>query len=410
MSGNCPAGDGAPVHGTEVAREATSRGSTWMDTAAELQPGDPAQIGPFRVVRRLGSGGMGRVFLCLSAGGRPVAVKLIRADLAADREFRVRFRREVEAARKVSGLYTALLVDADVDGPLPWLATAYVPGPSLADLVSDYGTLPAALLLALAAGLAEGLAAIHAAGVVHRDLKPSNILLADDGPRVIDFGISRAVDASVLTTAGLIIGSPGFMSPEQADGAQTGPPSDIFSLGAVLAYAATGRSPFGTGSTPALVYRVVHGAPALDGIPAEVRDLASRCLAKDPGRRPTAAGLLTELGDAGITAGWLPAPATRPIAREPRCGSLSRPQITQAPHTPVATPAQRPTTAAAGPEAVITTTGGTAFTATVTDIRRLPQSGPAPHHPAPVAAPAPGAWVRPRRCVRPPKGRAGRRQ
>ncbi|MGH3187589.1 MAG: serine/threonine-protein kinase [Streptosporangiaceae bacterium] len=242
----------------------------------DLEPGDPPRIGPYRLISVLGSGGMGRVFLGRSAGGRPVAVKVIRADLAANPEFRMRFRREVAAARKVSGLYTALLVDADVDSPVPWLATAYVPGPSLADAVAGHGPLPPASLLVLAAGLAEGLVAIHAVGLVHRDLKPSNVLLADDGPRVIDFGISRAAEASTLTHTGLVIGSPGFMSPEQADGDEVGPASDVFSLGAVLTFAATGHGPFGTGSTAALVYRVVHGPPRLDDVPAEIRALADR--------------------------------------------------------------------------------------------------------------------------------------
>ena len=275
----------------------------------ELQPGDPELIGPYRVRGRLGAGGMGRVYLGLSPGGRSVAVKVIRADLAQDAEFRARFRREVAVARKVSGLFTAPVIDADVDGPVPWLATAYVPGPSLADAVSEHGPLPAASVLALARGLAEGLSAIHAAGVVHRDLKPANVLLAEDGPRVIDFGISRAVEASALTHTGLVVGSPGFMSPEQAEGREVGPPSDIFSLGAVLAFAATGQGPFGSGSTPALVYRVVHSGPQLDLVPAEVRSLAERCLAKDPALRPTAADLLAAA--AYPAAGWLPAPVTR---------------------------------------------------------------------------------------------------
>jgi serine/threonine protein kinase/DNA-binding beta-propeller fold protein YncE len=287
----------------------------------ELQPGDPERIGPYRVTRPLGSGGMGRVFLCRSTGGRPVAVKVIRADLAADREFRARFRREVEAARKVSGLYTAMLVDADLDGPVPWLATAYVPGPSLADAVADHGSLPPASVLVLAAGLAESLAAIHAVRVVHRDLKPSNVLLADDGPRVIDFGISRAVEASALTHTGLVVGSPGYMSPEQAEGGQVGPPSDVFSLGAVLAYAATGHGPFGTGSTAALIYRVVHGTPALDGISADLRALIERCLAKDPSRRPTAQDLLAELGEAEVTADWLPTPLTKEVSGQASPGA-----------------------------------------------------------------------------------------
>src|SRR5436190_7757337 len=274
-----------------------------------LAPGDPETIGPYRLRGRLGAGGMGRVYLGLSPGGRAVAVKVIRADLAQDAEFLARFRREVAVARTVSGLFTAPVIDADVDGPVSWLATAYVRGPSLADAVSEYGPLPAASVLALARGLAEGLSAIHAAGVVHRDLKPANVLLAEDGPRVIDFGISRAVEASVLTHTGLVVGSPGFMSPEQAEGREVGPPSDIFSLGAVLAFAATGQGPFGSGSTPALVYRVVHSGPRLDLMPAEVRPLAERCLAKDPALRPTAADLLAAA--ASPAAGWLPEPVTR---------------------------------------------------------------------------------------------------
>jgi len=280
-----------------------------MDMTHELQPGDPRQIGPYRLRGRLGTGGMGRVYLGLSPGGRPVAVKVIRADLAQDPEFRARFRREITVARKVSGLYTAPVIDADVDGEVPWLATAYVDGPTLADAVREHGPLPVRAVLELAAGLAEGLNAIHAAGVVHRDLKPANVLLAEDGPRVIDFGISRAVEASALTHTGLVVGSPGFMSPEQAEGREAGPPSDIFSLGAVLAFAATGQGPFGTGSTPALVYRVVYSVPQLDEVPAEVRPLVERCLAKDPARRPTAADLLA--GAAYPATGWLPEPVTR---------------------------------------------------------------------------------------------------
>ena len=281
----------------------------------DLAPGDPEQIGPYRLRGRLGAGGMGRVYLGLSPGGRSVAVKVIRADLAQDAEFLARFRREVAVARTVSGLFTAPVIDADVDGPVPWLATAYVPGPSLADAVSQHGPLPAASVLALARGLAEALSAIHAAGVVHRDLKPANVLLAEDGPRVIDFGISRAIEASAFTHTGLVVGSPGFMSPEQAEGREVGPPSDIFSLGAVLAFAATGQGPFGSGSTPALVYRVVHSGPQLDLMPAEVRSLAQRCLAKDPALRPTAADLLAAA--AYPAAGWLPEPVTRALAAAP---------------------------------------------------------------------------------------------
>ena len=282
-----------------------------------LQPEDPQTIGPYRLVGQLGSGGMGRVFLGVSAGGRPVAVKVIRDELAADPEFRMRFGQEVAAARRVSGVFTAMVVDADVDGPVAWLATAYVPGPSLAEGVDARGPLPAGALLTLAAGLAESLSAIHRAGVVHRDLKPSNVLLAEDGPRVIDFGISQAVESTQLTQAGLGLGSPGFMSPEQAAGYEVGPPSDIFSLGAVLAFAATGEGPFGTGITAALLYRVVHDSPSLDRVPADVRPLIERCLAKDPSQRPTADGLLAEVGALQPTPDWLPESIIRAFSQDP---------------------------------------------------------------------------------------------
>jgi serine/threonine protein kinase len=262
----------------------------------ELQPGDPQVIGPYRLRGQLGAGGMGRVFLGLSAGGELAALKVIRADLATDPEFRARFEREIAVARRVSSLFTAPVIGADLDGPVPWLATAYVDGPSLADAVAERGPLPVASVLRLAAGLAEGLSAIHAAGVVHRDLKPSNVLLAKDRPRVIDFGISRATDVGSLTRTGLVVGSPGFMSPEQAEGREAGPASDIFSLGAVLAFAATGEGPFGAGSTPALVYRALFQPASLDHVPAEVRVLVERCLAKDPGLRPTAREILAGMG------------------------------------------------------------------------------------------------------------------
>ena len=302
----------------------------------ELQPEDPQLIGPYRLRGRLGAGGMGRVYLGLSPGGRAVAVKVIRADLAQDAEFRARFRREVGVARRVSGLFTAPVIDADVESPVPWLATAYVRGPSLADAVSEHGPLPAASVLVLARGLAEGLSAIHAAGVVHRDLKPANVLLAEDGPRLIDFGISRAVEASALTHTGLVVGSPGFMSPEQAEGREVGPPSDVFSLGAVLAFAATGQGPFGSGSTPALVYRVVYGAPQLDLVPAGVRALIDRCLAKDPARRPTADDLLS--GAAQPAAGWLPEPVTRALAAAPPTTTAAAPSGAPAPVPPAPVP------------------------------------------------------------------------
>jgi eukaryotic-like serine/threonine-protein kinase len=310
----------------------------------DLRTGDPRLIGSYRLVGRLGSGGMGTVFLGRSLAGRLVAVKVIRDDLAEDPEFRARFRREVAAARKVSGLFTAPVVDADLDAPVPFLVTAYIAGLSLADAVSRHGPLPAASVLSLAAGLAEGLVAIHSAGVVHRDLKPSNVLLAEDGPRVIDFGISRAAEASTVTRTGLAFGSPGFMSPEQAEGGEVGPASDVFSLGTVLAFAAAGEGPFGAGSTAALVYRVVHSPPDLDRVPAQVRPLIERCLVKDASKRPSPAELLGGLGGVGVWAGWLPAaviedfpqPATwlapAADAQDPPGGPVT--EVTAAPSAP----------------------------------------------------------------------------
>ena len=272
---------------------------------AGLQPEDPREIGPYRLLGQLGSGGMGQVFLGMSAGGRPIAVKIIRTELANDPDFRARFRSEVSAAQKVSGLFTALVVDADLDGPMPWLATAYVAGPSLTEAVRGHGPLPSRSLMALAAGLAEGLGAIHAAGVVHRDLKPSNVLLAEDGPRVIDFGISEAAEASAAAGANVMIGSPGYMSPEQVLGAEIGAASDMFSLGAVLTFAATGQGPFGTGSNAALMYRLVNSPAKLGDVPGELRPLVGRCLAKHPGDRPTAREMLAEVGALQPAPGWL---------------------------------------------------------------------------------------------------------
>jgi outer membrane protein assembly factor BamB len=254
-----------------------------------LTAADPQAVGEFRLRARLGAGGMGQVFLATSTGGRMVAVKVIHTELVRDSEFVQRFRGEVEAARRVSGMYTAPVVAAGVHDRPPWLATAFVPGPSLEDIVSRYGPLPVPALWRLAAGLADALRAIHATGLVHRDLKPANVLLASDGPRVIDFGISRAVTDSRLTATGSIIGTPSFMSPEQVQGNATEPPSDVFSLGSVLAFAASGVSPFsaGTGgSSASVLYRVVHGSPELGMVPAEMLELIQACLAKEAAWRP----------------------------------------------------------------------------------------------------------------------------
>ncbi|MHA6762209.1 serine/threonine-protein kinase [Streptacidiphilus sp. PAMC 29251] len=254
---------------------------------------DPLRVGPYRIVGRLGSGGMGWVYLGRSASGRALAVKVVRPELASDPQFRSRFAREVEAARAVSGAFTAAVVDADTDGEPPWLATLYVAGPSLAEAVRTDGPLPEAAVRLLGAGLVEALQAIHTAGVVHRDLKPANVLLAEDGPRVIDFGISLFGGSSSITTVGTVMGTPPFMSPEQFKGDPAGPSSDVFSLGAVLAFAATGEAPFGSGT--GVMYRIIHERPTLGSVPAGLRRLVERCLAKAPADRPTPAALLDEL-------------------------------------------------------------------------------------------------------------------
>ena len=284
----------------------------------DLRPGDPALVGPYRLLGRLGVGGMGEVYLAKSPGGRLVAIKLIRPELAEERGFRSRFASEISAARNVSGIYTAAVVDADAETELPWMATVYVPGPSLTDAVEDNGPLPVRSVLALAAGLAEALQAIHRAGLVHRDLKPSNVLLAADGPRVIDFGISLALERSMMTATGMVMGSPGFMSPEQARGQrEVGAPTDMFSFGAVLAFAATGSSPFGVGPTPALLYRVVNELPDLTAVPARLSPLIEQCLAKEPADRPTPAEVLASLGDdvEVLTGEWLPQPIAETMIR-----------------------------------------------------------------------------------------------
>lgn len=272
-----------------------------------LEPGDPSTIGRYRLAGRLGRGGMGEVFFGHSPGGRAVAVKVIRPELAADPQFRRRFAQEVEAARLVGGFHTAPVVDADLAADPPWLVTAYVPGPSLADVVAERGPLPGPALRILGAGLAEALEAIHAAGLVHRDLKPSNILLTDDGPRVIDFGIARAADSTALTRVGATIGTPGFMAPEHISGPGAGTAADVFALGAVLCFAA-GIQPFGAGPAPALMYRIVHDDPDLRGLPEELTAVVAACLHKDPAARPAPGALLTLLGTARPDAQRLPTP------------------------------------------------------------------------------------------------------
>ncbi|MFE6482848.1 endo alpha-1,4 polygalactosaminidase [Streptomyces sp. NPDC057757] len=257
-----------------------------------LRPGDLESIGDYTLIDRLGSGGMGVVYLGRSTSGRRVAVKVVHAQYAQDEEFRARFRQEIAAVRRVSGAFTAPVVDADPDAEQPWMATLYVPGRTLADVVSNDGPLHGRELYALALGLVEALRDIHRVGVVHRDLKPSNVLMAEDGPRVIDFGISHAVDNQALTVTGRLIGTPPFMSPEQfASPRDVTVASDVFSLGSLLVYAATGNRPF-DGSSPYLTgYQVMFEAPALDEVQEPLRSVAERCLDKDPGARPGLAEL-----------------------------------------------------------------------------------------------------------------------
>ncbi|MFH9588046.1 protein kinase [Streptomyces luteogriseus] len=285
-----------------------------------LDVDEPTVVGPYRLLGRLGSGGMGRVYLGRSPGGRTVAVKIVHPHFALDEEFRARFRREVDAARRVGGAWTASVLDADPGARVPWVATAYAAGPSLSAAVADGGPLPAPTVRALGAGLAEALAAVHELGLVHRDVKPSNVLLTLDGPLLIDFGIARATDGTAsLTSTGVSIGSPGYMSPEQILGKAVTGAADVFSLGAVLAYAATGRPPFPGDSSAALLYKVVHEEPEL-GLPdGELRDLTAECLAKDPAARPTPAQLARRLAPEGaarlVAGGWLPGTLVEQVSR-----------------------------------------------------------------------------------------------
>ncbi|MEU7378044.1 serine/threonine-protein kinase [Streptomyces albidoflavus] len=284
----------------------------------QLGPGDPQRIGAYRLQARLGAGGMGQVYLARSERGRTVAVKLVRRELAEQAEFRDRFRKEVAAARRVGGAWTAPVLDADTEAEVPWLATGYVAGPSLQSVVaSPHGPLPERSVRILGAGLAHALKDIHAAGLIHRDLKPSNVLLTIDGPRVIDFGIARALETTAdaaLTRTGAVVGSPGFMAPEQVRGDRVTPAADVFCLGSVLAYAATGALPFGTANSGvhALMYRIAQEPPNLADVPENLQELIGACLAKNPEDRPTLDRLLALTGaDDTVSDGkaldpWLP--------------------------------------------------------------------------------------------------------
>ncbi len=333
-----------------------------------LEADDPRVIGDFRLQARLGAGGMGRVYLGFSPAGRAVAVKVIHPHLARDPAFAARFQREVAAAQAVNAVYAAPVVAAGPDDDPPWLATAFVPAPSLHEVVASSGPLPEEAVWKLAAGLAEGLRAVHASGLVHRDLKPGNVLLATDGPRVIDFGIARVLDGTRLTATDGVLGTPSYMSPEQARGGSVDPPSDIFSLGGVVYFAATGQPPFGGGIPAALLYRIVFDEPSLDGLPPQLRSLVAACLDKNPATRPTPAQLATALMPA-MPAGSLPTASRLAFWPEP-VGQFIRdyqarldPESAQAPPVPVAarTPvASRASFASPAPSTWQAAAGGTA--------------------------------------------------
>lgn len=325
-----------------------------------LAESDPREVGGYRALAELGRGGMGRVLLGVAADGRLVAVKQVHPQFTEEHGFRARFRREVDASRKVSGEYTAAVLNADADAPTPWLASVFVPGPSLQEAVDTVGSLPEESALHLAAGLAAALVEIHRAGLVHRDLKPSNVLLAADGPRVIDFGIARAADSaggSRLTHTGWLVGTPEFMSPEQAQSGELTPASDVFSLGSVLVMACTGRGPFNGPSAPQTLYNVVHAQPDLSAMPTEVRRIAALCLAKDPASRPSPDQLLASIGRiAPATQSWPPevhqliavqhAEIVRLREAAPRQDTLVQDTLvreTLVPAVPPAWPTRRPT-------------------------------------------------------------------
>ncbi|MFF5343282.1 PQQ-binding-like beta-propeller repeat protein [Streptomyces althioticus] len=327
----------------------------------QLTQHDPRRIGPFEVLGRLGAGGMGLVYLARSASGRRVAIKTVRTELAEDQLFRVRFTREVEAARAVSGFYTAAVVDADPRAAVPWLATAYVPAPSLEEIVNECGPLPAQAVRWLAAGVAEALQSIHGAGLVHRDLKPSNVLVVEDGPRVIDFGIASGVSNTRLTMTNVAVGTPAYMSPEQAkDSRSVTGASDVFSLGSMLVFAATGHPPFHGANPVETVFMLLREGPDLEGLPDELRPLIEACMQMDPTARPNPADLQAQLAphlfgsgsdDSGTASAWLPERAValietrrggrpaRPPQHSGRSGGGARPHVPPPPpHDPVVPP------------------------------------------------------------------------
>ncbi|MFE3150284.1 bifunctional serine/threonine-protein kinase/ABC transporter substrate-binding protein [Streptomyces sp. NPDC059218] len=328
-----------------------------------LTPDDPRAIGEYRTLVRLGAGGMGVVYLARSPGGALAAVKVVRAEHAADPGFRARFRRETEAAGRVNGPWVVPVTAADTEAREPWLATAFVPGPSLAEAVAAEGPLPAGTVRVLGARLAGALVAVHEAGLVHRDVKPGNVLLALDGPRLIDFGIARHEGATALTATDAVIGTPGYLAPEQATAGPIGPACDIFSLGCVLVYAATGRRPFGHGTAAGVLFRTVHEQPDLDGLPPGLLPLVEACLAKDPADRPTARQAEERLTDAAPpdAHSWAP-PGLSALIAERSAAALALP--TPEPPTAIGEPgppgpSRRRLLTAAATGAVLLT-GGTA--------------------------------------------------
>ncbi|WP_327324306.1 PQQ-binding-like beta-propeller repeat protein [Streptomyces sp. NBC_01210] len=317
----------------------------------QLTQHDPRRIGPFEVLGRLGAGGMGLVYLARSASGRRVAIKTVRTELAEDQLFRVRFTREVEAARAVSGFYTAAVVDADPRAAVPWLATAYVPAPSLEEIVNECGPMPAQAVRWLAAGVAEALQSIHGAGLVHRDLKPSNVLVVEDGPRVIDFGIASGVSNTRLTMTNVAVGTPAYMSPEQArDSRSVTGASDVFSLGSTLVFAATGHAPFHGANPVETVFMLLREGPDLAGLPDELRPLIDSCMQMEAGLRPTPEDLQAQLAphlfssgsdDSGTASAWLPARATAMIEQR-RGGRPPAPAPAPVPQRPAEPTPPRP--------------------------------------------------------------------
>jgi serine/threonine protein kinase len=309
-----------------------------------LEQSDPAVVGGYRLAAVLGTGGMGKVYLSYTPGGRPIAIKVIRPEFSEDPEFRRRFQREVQAAQRVQGLYTAPVIDSDTDGAQPWLATAYVPGPSLAHAVAQHGALPLRSVLLLSVGVAEALHVIHGAGIVHRDLKPANVLLASDGPRVIDFGIARAAETTALTGTGVSVGTPSFMAPEQAAAGTVTPATDIFALGQIAAFAAIGSPAYGEGSSHAVLYRIVHEDPDLSRVPAELLPLVTRCLTRDQDGRPSLTEVIElchEISPEPLRQGedWLPQSVAGSITERlqlPEPAKTPPPQPTAAP-TPTPT-------------------------------------------------------------------------